>query len=188
MLLFQNLKGNKESWGVLAKIFHWSMAIFVIFQICIGINLHYLHASIFKGELIFYHKIIGTFILALIFFRLFWKFLNNSPNHQKLNIYHKIISNIVHILLYTLLIIIPIQGMILTWLGGGDVLFLGLFKLPRLIEEDFILYEEVLSYHFMMTILITILFFIHLSATLLHIFIYKDKYNVWRSMSFLNSK
>ena len=178
----ENLRGSNNSWGLIAKLFHWLVAIFILLQIFFGINLHFMNPSSTKGDLIHYHKIFGTLIILIVFLRLAWKFYNPSPNHNKLSFLHIIGSKIVHILLYLLIIILPIQGMFLTWVAGSDVLLLGLIKLPRLIEEDFILHEEYLNIHFWMTITLLFLFFIHLSASIIHIFIYKDKYNVWGSM------
>ena len=178
----ENLKGSNYSWGLIAKIFHWGLAVFILFQILIGINLHFMDPSTLKGDLIHYHKIFGTLIILLVFLRLAWKFYNPSPKHHKLSLVHKIGSNIVHSFLYLLIIVLPIQGMFLTWVAGSDVLVLGVFKLPRLIEEDFILHEEYLIVHFWLTIALLTLFLIHLSASFLHIFIYKDKYEIWKSM------
>ena len=184
----ENLKGSNYSWGLVAKIFHWTLAVFILLQILFGINLHFMDPSRVKGELIHFHKIFGTFILFLIFLRLAWKFYNPSPSHKGLSFFHKISSKIIQVLMYILLILIPIQGMLLTWVSGSDVILLGIIKLPRLIEEDFILHSQYMDVHYAMTITLFTLFLIHLSASMLHIFYYKDKYNVWKSMKFIFKK
>ena len=178
-----HLKGSQNSWGLVAKILHWVMAVFILLQIFFGINLHFMNASSEKGELIHFHKIFGTIILFLIFFRLAWKFYNPRPSRNDLNTIHRISSNFVHIILYLLIIIIPIQGMMITWTGGSDVIFLGLFTLPRLVEEDLIMYDNFVNAHFFMTMILCSVFSIHLLGSLVHVIIYKDKYNVWRSMN-----
>ena len=94
----------------------------------------------------------------------------------------------INLYLSLFLILIPIQGMLLTWVSGSDVLLLGIIKLPRLIEEDFILHSQYMDVHYAMTITLFTLFLIHLSASMLHIFYYKDKYNVWKSMKFIFKK
>ena len=35
-----NFKASQNSWGLIAKIFHWLLAILLIWQIFTGINLH----------------------------------------------------------------------------------------------------------------------------------------------------
>ena len=91
----ENLKGSNYSWGLVAKIFHWTLAVFILSQISFGINLHFMDPSRIKGELIHFHKIFGTFILFLIFLRLAWKFYNPSPSHEGLSFFHKISSKII---------------------------------------------------------------------------------------------
>ena len=176
------LKGSKKSWGFIAKIFHWLMAFLILMQISFGINLHFIINSEAKDNLIHFHKVFGTFILCLIFLRLIWRFYNTKPLHKEVSFFHRLTSTLVHILLYALVFIIPIQGMIITWLGGSDVLMFGFIKLPRLIEENFILYDTFVSYHFFMTIVLLSLFFLHLIGAFYH-YIKSNKNNVWRSMS-----
>ena len=52
----ENLKGSNYSWGLVAKIFHWTLAVFILSQILFGINLHFMDPSRVKGELIHFHK------------------------------------------------------------------------------------------------------------------------------------
>ena len=108
----ENFRGSNYSWGLVAKIFHWTLAVFILSQISFGINLHFTDPSRVKGELIHFHKIFGTIILFLVFLRLAWKFYNPSPSHESLSFFHKISSKIIQILMYIFLILIPIQGML----------------------------------------------------------------------------
>ena len=41
----ENLKGSNYSWGLVAKIFHWTLAVFILSQILFGINLHFMDPS-----------------------------------------------------------------------------------------------------------------------------------------------
>ena len=34
------LKGNENSWGLIAKIFHWTIALLLFWQVGTGISLH----------------------------------------------------------------------------------------------------------------------------------------------------
>ena len=104
------LKGNENSWGLIAKIFHWMVAILIIWQLFTGFNLSTLEFSPQKIVLIEIHKIFGTFIFVFILARLSWRFYNTSPSNNILPKFHRIISNIVHNLLYSLVIITTIQG------------------------------------------------------------------------------
>ena len=79
-----NFKASQNSWGLIAKIFHWLLAILLIWQIFTGINLHNMEFSPAKIGFIGIHKIIGTFIFTIVVLRLVWKFFNSKPNVSSL--------------------------------------------------------------------------------------------------------
>ena len=61
--------GSENSWGLVAKIFHWIVAILIIWQLFTGYNLSTLDFSPQKITFIEVHKIFGTFIFVIILFR-----------------------------------------------------------------------------------------------------------------------
>ena len=180
-------KSSENSWGVIAKIFHWVVALLIIWQLFTGFNLSTLEFSPQKIALIEIHKIFGTFVLILILARLCWKFYNTSPSNKYLPKFHRIISIIVHSLLYVLVIITTIQGTLMTQVGGFDVKLLGLITLPSLIEENLDVYPVFKSLHYTLWILLISTFLIHLIGGLYHLFS-GDKYNIWKRMSFWPKK
>ena len=148
------LKGSKNSWGVIAKIFHWMLAIFILVQITIGINLHFMETSPTKLGFINVHKLIGSTILLLVLARLIWRFYNTKPSNSNLSTLHRTISRIIHTLLYILIIIIPLNGMLYTWLSGYDVSILGIFNLPPLVDKDVAFAKQILPVHYNLTLLL----------------------------------
>ena len=176
------LKGTRSSWGLLAKIFHWSIAILLFWQVGTGISLHNMEFSPLKIGVISSHKIFGTIIFTLIVLRLFWRFFNTHPKYESLPKKHIIISNIVHFILYFLVIFIPIQGTYMTWLGGSNVSFFGLIDIPTLIDMDFLKYQKNLKIHYYSAIILTSFFILHILAAIYHKFIIRDKYGVWSKM------
>ncbi len=38
-------KGTKSSWGLVAKLFHWSLALLLFWQVATGISLHNMEFS-----------------------------------------------------------------------------------------------------------------------------------------------
>ena len=175
-------RGNDRSWGLIAKIFHWSIAVLLFWQVASGISLHNMEFSPFKIGLIGSHKIFGTIIFSLIVLRLLWRFFNTHPKYSSLPTKHKIISGLVHFILYFLVVFIPIQGTYMTWLGGSDVSLLGLIEIPSFVEMDFILYQKHLKIHYFSAIILTSFFILHILAALYHKLIIGDKYGVWSRM------
>ena len=180
-------KGSENSWGLVAKIFHWVVALLIIWQLFTGFNLSILEFSPQKIFFIELHKIFGTFIFVFILIRLGWRFYNTSPSNNNLPKLHRIISVAVHNLLYVLVIFTTIQGTLMTQTGGFDVKLLGLITIPRLIAENLDMYLTFKSFHYILWMLLFGTFLGHLIGGLYHRFS-GDKYAVWQRMSFWHKK
>ena len=180
----RNIKATQNSWGLIAKIFHWLLAVLLIFQIFTGFNLHNMEFSPTKIGFISIHKIIGTIIFTIVVLMLIWKFFNSKPDISKLNTFHRYASKVIHILLYALVIFIPFQGTMMTQAGGFDVQLLGTITIPKFIETNIEMYPVFVRFHYQSMIVLLVVFGIHLSAGLYHRFINSDKYGVWNRMSF----
>lgn len=176
-------RGSENSWGLIAKIFHWVTAILIIWQLFTGFNLSTLEFSPQKIAFIEIHKIFGTSILVIILFRLGWRFYNTLPSNKDLPKLHRVISIIVHNLLYILVIFTTIQGTLMTQVGGFDVKLLGLITLPRLIAENLDIYPVFKNLHYTLWMLLLLTFMIHLLGGIYHRFS-GDKHGVWQRMSF----
>ena len=175
--------------GPCCKTFSLVIALLLFWQVATGISLHNMEFSPFKMDFINTHKFFGTLVFSLVVLRLMWKYIfNTHPKYENIPLFHKLVSNLVHFTLYGLVIIIPIQGTFMTWLGGEDVHLLGLIKIPPLIEENFFLYPQALAIHYYSALILTALFSLHIAAALYHRFMIKDKYGVWKRMSFSKNK
>ncbi len=182
-------KGTKTSWGLVAKLLHWSLALLLFWQVATGISLHNMEFSLLKISIIDGHKFFGTLIFILVVLRLIWKYLfNNHPKYTNIPIFHRVVSNFVHLILYGLVILIPIQGTFMTWLGGEDVFLLGLLKIQPLIEMNFMLYTQALKIHYYSAITLTAVFSLHIFAAFYHRYVIQDRYGVWKRMVFKREK
>ena len=181
-------KGSSNSWGLIAKIFHWIAAVLIIWQLFTGFNLSILEFSPQKIAFIEIHKIFGTLIFIFILIRLFWRFYNNAPSNQNIPKLHRVSSLILHNFMYFLVIVTTIQGTLMTQAGGFDVKLLGLVTIPTLISENLDVYPTFRKFHYNLWMVLLITFMIHLIAALYHRFVIKDKYGVWHRMSFFTNK
>ena len=178
------LKASANSWGLIAKIFHWFLAVLLIWQIFTGFNLHNMEFSPSKIAFIGIHKIVGTIIFTVVVLRLIWKFFNSKPDYSNLPKFHRYASKLIQILLYVLVVWIPIQGTMMTQAGGFEVKLLSLVTIPKFIPTNFDMYPSFVQMHYQSMIALIIVFSIHLSAGLYHRFIKSDKYGVWNRMNF----
>ena len=90
-------KGTKSSWGLVAKLFHWSLALLLFWQVATGISLHNMEFSPLKMGFIITHKFFGTLVFSLVVLRLMWKYIfNTHPKYENIPLFHKLVSNLVH--------------------------------------------------------------------------------------------
>ena len=128
------MKATSSDYGLIAKLFHWILAIVILWQLFTGINLSTMEFTPQKGQFIWFHQITGILLFTLIAFRLIWRFYNRPKFLDDLPP-ASLGSKIIQTLLYILCLWLPIQGSLMTWAGGYDVYLVGLVKirpwLPR---------------------------------------------------------
>ena len=177
------LTASRKDYGSIAKLFHWVLAIVILWQLFTGINLHGMEFSAQKAKFIWFHQVIGTLIFSLIALRLIWRFYNRPKFEDSLPKLHKWGSKVVHFLLYALCLWLPIQGSLMTWAGGFDVYLVGLIKVPALVAENKEMYPTFVSFHYTTAMALLSLTLIHIGAGLYHRFITKDAHGVWKRMA-----
>lgn len=130
------LKNNVDSYGLIAKAFHWSMAILIVFMFVTIYSPKYLNlTSQTKGTFYFMHKSTGVLLLFLVCLRLVWRLANISPSHN-FPLWQALLARINFIWLYFLMFAMPISGMAMSRLGGKSVPFYGLFTIDSLPKNE----------------------------------------------------
>jgi len=133
------LKNTSETYGLIAKAFHWPMAIIMLGLLLLGLYMEGLDPSPDKYELYGLHKSFGLLILWMVGLRLIWRFYTKLPepheNHQR---WERVLAKIAHFLLYVSMIGMPLTGWLMSSAGGHPVGFFGI-SMPSLMEknEDF---------------------------------------------------
>ncbi|WP_231571810.1 cytochrome b/b6 domain-containing protein [Rickettsia amblyommatis] len=84
------LTNTENSYGLIAKLFHWIMSIIVIAMLVVGFLMDNFVALPLKWQLYGIHEAAGIVVLSLVIIRLLWKFYNanvllpeDMPNWQK---------------------------------------------------------------------------------------------------------
>ncbi|WP_353572619.1 cytochrome b [Candidatus Albibeggiatoa sp. nov. BB20] len=127
------LANTKKSYGLIARLFHWTMAILILVLIPVG----WYMAENEVYDLYPYHKAAGMLVLFLGILRLMWTLTNTHPNFpEKMSGMAKAAAYIGHSVLYVLIFLIPISGYIFSSSGGYEISFFGLFDIPLLIEKS----------------------------------------------------
>ncbi len=118
------LTNTKNSYGLIAKLFHWIISIIVIAMLIAGFLMDDYIEPPLKWQIFGLHEATGVLILTLVILRLLWKFYNPNvllpadlPNWQKKA------ATININLLYLLMILMPISGFFMTILSNHHIDF-----------------------------------------------------------------
>lgn len=187
MKLFNTL----NSWGWLARLFHWSMAAIILYMLGLGIYMSEFVNDLFeKFAYVQIHKSWGFVAFVLAILRLIWRGLNKKNPSLPDNLKHweRIAAHITHYGLYVCIIVMPLSGWLMSTasplqdeLGIRNMVF-GLFEMPdpfipgsNDLAENFHIVHDVTG-----KVLIALLL-LHVGAAFKHLFLLKD--GIFRRMS-----
>lgn len=168
-----HLKNSPTSYGSVAVSLHWLMAILLIFLIAIGIYMVNIPISLDKLKLYGWHKEYGLLALALVIFRIIWRYCNVTP-YLPLSLLERIAARTVHWTFYVLMFALPITGWLMTSAAGLPASFFGLFVLPDLIDANESNRLLLQSVHAWLGYILIAVIILHTAAALKHHFINKD--------------
>jgi cytochrome b561 len=171
---------------------HWILAILILGQIAGGLLTEDVESKVLKFELVQWHKSFGMLVLALSFFRLYWRFAHKPPAPPAaMSGPEKMVVKIMHVLFYVLMIGIPLVGWMVSSASPKDI-DLTLFKIipwPHLpfipkSENSVEILKEVHEY---LSFAMLGLFALHVVAALKHHYINKDDV-LTRMVTFMKPK
>jgi cytochrome b561 len=164
-------KNTTDSYGSVAKFFHWFIAVAIIGLIIVGYSLENINSSMLYKA----HKAIGFFVLLVVIARLLWRFSNIVPSYHALPKWMVFGANAMHYTLYALMIIVPFAGFIASNAGQYPVSFLFLFDMPSLFANKYPqLGKDAMFIHKQAALIFACVIGFHILAALYHHFIRKD--------------
>ena len=165
------LRNTATSWGAVAKVFHWLLALLIIGQLILGRVAEAMRISPQKFDLFVWHKSIGISILALALLRLIWRLRNPPPlAPQSVASWERRAANVGHGLLYLLMIVVPATGW---WISDTSRIPFRLFwsiPVPNLMDADRDLSKLAGGVHEILTTLLLAVVVGHILAALRHQF------------------
>ncbi|MGG9998831.1 cytochrome b [Pseudovibrio ascidiaceicola] len=162
-------------YSVMAKTYHWIVAILVLIMVPMGLVMTDLGPGALQNTLYFYHKSIGILLFLLVVLRLLQHWITPAPPPPaSLAPVLRIVSRSVHGLLYLVLIANPILGWIGLSLYGAPMPFFGLFDLPSIVPQNRPASESVLDFHATVGVVFAWLITLHILGALYHWLIAKD--------------
>jgi cytochrome b561 len=167
-------------YGPTAKLFHWLIVALLIVQYLIGWLMPDLHRGMQPGVPMTLHISFGLLILILIVLRLIWRLTHPVALDSSLPPWQQISSEVVHWLLYLLVLATTISGWLFASFRGWSVSFFYLFPLPMLASDNAAAGRAIDGLHQAMEWGLLVLVGLHALSALVHRFVYRD--NVMQRM------
>ncbi|MCL1127756.1 cytochrome b [Shewanella surugensis] len=173
-------KNESQEYDFLSKLFHWFMAIIIVYTMLAGFSLHIIdeHSSLwfFISQL----NISLAFLSALIFIpRWVWSFFRTEPAQVTMPTLQRNVANMFHSLLYLLMFFVYITGFLML---SEPVVILGhLNYVNPLIQHDNIC-DLFFIFHRFSCYFLFFLIIIHVLAVIKHQYI--DKNHLLNKMLF----
>ena len=176
------LKNTENTYGVVAKGFHWLLFLMLTFSIIAGNFLASMPKGTEKLQAAGMHKSFGAVLLMLIMLRFLWRLINETPKlPDGTTSVESLMAKGMHWALYALMFAQPLSGIMMSQAAGYPVSFFGLFEFPVFLDKSQSIAEFFRAMHGTVWILLVVAVMGHIGAALHHHFIKKD--NVLKQMT-----
>ncbi|MCC7412350.1 MAG: cytochrome b [Gammaproteobacteria bacterium] len=171
------LRNTDATYGTVAKLLHWVIALLVIGLIAAGLFIGTLDDDDpLRKRLIGLHAPAGVLVLFLSLARLGWYLVSRPPAlPEALASWEKILTRIVAIAFLVLLLAQPLAGIIMFDYFDAPLSFYGLFTFPDLLAKNMDMVEQVGEFHEIFGVTLIVLIALHLAGTIKHRHFDKDK-------------
>lgn len=169
------LRNTVDSWGALAKLFHWIIAALILAQIALGWTAASWRLSPTKLNLFVWHKSIGMLILALVLLRLLWRLANPAPAlPEEMPAWERRAAQASHFLLYALALALPLTGWIVNSAAKVPFQIFWTIPLPAIVSPDKGTADLAALAHLALFIALAAVLVAHIGAALRHHFVKHD--------------
>ncbi|PID42331.1 MAG: cytochrome B [Proteobacteria bacterium] len=168
------LGNNSKSYGWVAIILHWLMAIGVFFLFGLGLYMVELtyYDSWYRGA-IELHKSLGVVMALAWMVRVIWRWFNANPEMAGSRLEKKA-AHLVHVLLYLLMLFLMLTGYLISTADGRGIEVFSLIEIPAMpisVENQ----EDIAGdIHWAMAWLLISMVALHALAAIQHQVIKKD--------------
>jgi cytochrome b561 len=162
-------------YGATAKVFHWLIVALLLVQYPIGWLMPDIHRGQTPGVGMTLHISFGLLILALIVLRLSWRLTHPVAPESSLPAWHRLSSEVVHWMLYVLVLATTITGWLFASFRGWSVAFFYLFPLPMLASDNAAAGRAIDGLHQVMEWTLLVLVGLHVLSALVHLFVYRNR-------------
>jgi cytochrome b561 len=166
---------DRLQYGTTAKVFHWLVVALLLVQYPIGWLMPDLHRNMKPGAPMTFHISFGLTILLLIVLRLVWRLTHPVTPERSLPRWQRLSSEVVHWLLYGLVLATTVTGWLFASFRGWSVSFFYLLPMPMLSSGSEAAGKTIDGLHQASEWALLVVIGIHVAAALAHLFIYRDR-------------
>jgi cytochrome b561 len=162
-------------YGATAKVLHWLVVGLLAIQYPIGWLMPDIHSGMSPGAAMTWHISIGTVILTLIVARFVWRLSHQVAPESSLQPYQRVTSEVVHWLLYLLVLATTLSGWFFASARGWTISWFFLAPLPMLTAQNSPLGQAIGRWHANLGWALLILVGLHVATAFLHLLYYRDR-------------
>ena len=168
-------RNTQTTWGGLAKILHWLVAIGIAALIYYGLLQSDLPRGTEKTAIRATHASIALIVFVLMVVRLGWRFISPPPGHPPgLPRWQALAATLVHAALYVAVFVQLVSGAMTVATNGTPLPFFGLFGIPLPVAESHDAHEFWEEIHEPAWIAIAVLVTVHVAGALYNHFVRRN--------------
>ena len=170
-----DLRNTSTAFGSVARGLHWSMALLIVVSLAmIELRDWAPRGSALRSGLRDWHSQVGLVVFALVWLRLYWRFVNIEPAIvPPPAVWQRRASHAVVWTFYALMLALPVLGIVMMQADGKTVSLLGA-ALPSMVEVDKVWAHRLEGVHEWLGNAMMALIGLHVGASLWHTFVHRD--------------
>ena len=161
-------------YGTTAKVLHWLIVALLAVQYLIGWLMPDVHRGP-PGVPMVLHMSVGLTILVLILLRFVWRLTHPVAPESSLPPWQRLSSELVHWLLYILVLATTISGWLFASFRGWSVSYFYMLPFPMLASDNAAAGRAIDGLHQAAEWTLLVFIGLHVLAALAHVFIYRDR-------------
>jgi len=169
------IRDTLQGYGIVSRLFHWSMAIAIIGMFALGVWMVTLdYYSPYYNAAPNFHRSLGILLLIALFVRWLWRAANVRPSSEELSPFERKAAHVTHAGFYVLLLALLISGYLISTPDGQPIDVFGWFEVPSIVQARGL--ESSAGYvHRIIAYVVMALAVLHTLAALKHHFVNRDR-------------
>jgi cytochrome b561 len=165
---------SRLQYGTTAKVLHWLIVALLIVQYLIGWLMPDVHRGP-PGVPMVMHMSVGLTILVVIVLRFVWRLAHPVAPESSLPPWQRLSSELVHWLLYILVLATTFSGWLFASFRGWSVSYFYMLPFPMLASDNAAAGRAIDGLHQAAEWTLLVFIGLHVVAAFAHLFVYRDR-------------